>query len=100
MAAGGLYALSPRYDYRQAGMVELVGKQLFHLFMVAWQGVDGFQPLGFHSEAYADFFEFACALRILSACHAGGEVVGDDYGHGSVFVDGIEQPCHAGMGEG
>ena len=52
------------------------------------------------ADAGADLFEASRAGRILSAGHAGGQVVGDHNGDVRPFVDGVQQSRHARVGEG
>ncbi len=63
------------------------------------QRVDGAYMVGMRPESEAYLFDFARALRVLSAGHAGGEVVGYYHYHRSVLVDGIKEARHSGMSE-
>ena len=90
----GLYALATRHDYRQTFVGELLLEQRLHFCMVPWQGIDGHEMFRAYTQAEADFFYFAGSLGFLSACHAGGQVVGDYDGHRGVFVTGIQQSGH------
>ena len=55
--------------------------------------------LRLHAETYADGLKLVCSGRVLAACHASGEVVGDDDGDVRLVVDGVEQSRHARVRE-
>ncbi len=99
MATGGLDALADGYYYRQTFMVYFAAEQFLHLPYVLGQGIDGVHMVGIGSQTEAYLAQFSSALTILAAGHAGGEIVGNDNGYRTVFVDGVEQTCHSAVCE-
>ena len=100
MAGSSLYAFATRDDNAYTLVSYLLAEQLGDGGDVLGQRGDHVQVSGVHAEAEADGLILVGAGRVLAACHASGKIVANDYGDTAVLIDGVQQSCHAAVGEG
>ena len=87
-------------DDRDALVVNLLADDAGNLGHVLGQGNHHMQVLRFYTKTEADSLKLIGTGTILTACHSGSEVVGDNNGDVSFLVYGIQEAGHTAVSEG
>ena len=87
-------------DHAHAVVVYFLAQSGFYFLHILGQWYHHAYMFGFYSDSGAYLLESSCSGRVLSAGHAGGEVIADEYDHVGFAVHAVEQSCYAGVCEG